>query len=73
MNARESPNAFFLLLQPVLHQIIQIPEAPGNWAQASNVEQCIEDLRVDLEPFLCGAVDVAASGVAHGGRGADEH
>ena len=48
---------------------------PGNAmgsAQASDAEQGIEDLTVDLEPYLGWTVDVAAAGVAHRGRGADE-
>lgn len=72
MNAREATDTGLFLLQSILQQVVQIPEAPRNKAQASDAEQGVEDLRVDLEPFLGGAIDVAAAWVAHGGRGADE-
>ena len=72
MNARESPDAGVLLLQPILHQVVQVPEAPRDKPQPGDAEERVQDLTVDLEPLLRGAVDVAAGRVAHGGRGADE-
>ncbi len=72
MDASQPAQARLLLLHAVLHQVVQVAEAPGDEAQARDAEQGVEDLRVGLEPLLRGAVDVAARGVAHGRRAADE-
>lgn len=72
MDACEATNTGLILSPPILQQVVQIPEAPWDEPQPSDAEQGVEDLRVDLEPFLRGAVDVAAAWVAHGRGGADQ-
>lgn len=75
MDLRELVKVVRRLLHSILEEIIRVPKAPGNQSKASNAEQGIQNLRVNLHPDAPCAVDMVAFtalGGAHGGRGVDE-
>ena len=75
IDACKSAKAITILEEAVLHQEIEVAEAPRCKAKTGHAEKPIEDLRVDLDPFLTwGGIGGTASWtlVAHGGSGIEE-
>lgn len=51
---------------------VEISEAPWSQTKACDAEECIEDLRVDFNPYSSWGIDIIAGRVAHGRRGVAE-
>ena len=55
------------------HEVIEVTESPRDETKTSDAEQAVQDLRVDLDPYLSSAIDVVTGWVAHGWCGIEKN
>ena len=55
-----------------MKEVIKVTESPRDESEASDIEERIEDLGIDLEPFLSAAIPRVPTWVRHGWSGSNE-
>ena len=68
MDAGESSNAYQLFLRaskPPMGPPVQITKSPWSEAKASDAEECVQDLGINLDPFPARGVNVVTGRNAH--------
>ena len=54
------------------HQKVEVPESPGNETKTCHAEEAVQDLGIDLDPYLASRGEVVTRRMAHGRCGVEE-